>query len=143
MLEWVKKVIQGDTDATNKCKNFDEAILEGGGVLGYRKLGTRSIPTDKIVGSVDRAEELGSNFRYRRRNATDRYHRVEAAITAGQPMDPIKVVRVKRERSETEYYVVDGHHRVAQAKHHGFNEMNADITDAVLKDQDEKPNDAT
>lgn len=145
MLEWVKRILQGDDAVSDKCKNFDEAIQALGGVSAYRKLGTQSIPTEKIVGSVDRADELGSNFRYRNRSVTDRYHRIDEAIQSGAPMDPIKVVRVKRERNSTEYYVMDGHHRVAQAKKHGFDEMNADVTDAIPNDSDadETSTDAT
>jgi len=95
----------------------------------YHKVGTQPIPTRKIVGSVDRAHELDGDFHYKGRRMTGRFKRVDSAMVEGKPQEPIKVVKVKRDKRETQYYVADGHHRVANAKSHHFDEINADITE--------------
>ncbi len=93
--------------------------------------GVRSIDTADIVGSVGRAQELDCNFRPRGEPWTDRHRLLEAKMQRGEPTEPIKVFLVQREE-KAEYYVVDGHHRVALAKRNAFKELNADVTEVVL-----------
>jgi uncharacterized ParB-like nuclease family protein len=133
MLEWLRDLFGGGEDRS-QVKDFDE-IMSRIGVAEYQKLGLQSIPTDQIIGSVGRAHELDANFHYRTRAATARYHRLSEFLAEGRPIDPIKVLKVVYPSGKIEYYVVDGHHRVAQAKQSGFAEMNADVTEAVLKTQ--------
>lgn len=134
MWTWLKRLLLGSKNE-DIVKSFDEATADIPH-KEFRRIGQRSIETDKIVGSVGRAHELKSNFRYRERTTTGRYRSVEAAMREGKPMGPIKVVRVKRKRRDTEFYVVDGHHRVAEAKRHGLSEMNAEVTDVVIPSED-------
>lgn len=89
----------------------------------YEKLGTLSIPVAEIIGSVGRAHELNSRFHYRQRHLTDRYHSMQARTREGVPMEPIRVIEF-----EGKYYVVDGHHRVAQAIKDGSTHINAKVT---------------
>jgi hypothetical protein len=93
--------------------------------------GVRSIDTADIVGSVGRAEELDCNFRSRKEPWNDRHRLLEAMMRRGEPSEPIKVFLVRREK-KAEYYVLDGHHRVALAKRNAFKELNADVTEVVL-----------
>jgi hypothetical protein len=133
MLEWLRDLFLGGEDRSH-VKDFDE-IMSKIGVADYHKLGVQSIPTDQIIGSVGRAHELDGSFHYRNRVPTARYQRVSQSLVLGKPTDPIKVLKVVYPSGKIEYYVVDGHHRVAQAKQSGFAEMNADVTEAVLKTQ--------
>jgi len=136
MASWLKKILGKDNSSEDRVKSFEEETSELN-IEEYRKAGTQSIPLDKIVGSVGRAHELNSDFRYRGRSATDRYHNIEDALRAGRPARPIKVFKVEHEDGEEEYYVVDGHHRVSQAKQHGYGEMNADITEIIVSEKEE------
>ncbi len=136
MWAWLKQLLGIGAGAEDKVKNFDDVTTDEE-IEEYRKQGKQPIPTEKIVGSVGRAHELDQNFRYRKRGITGRYTSIADAMREGKPMEPIKVVKVKRERAKTEYYVVDGHHRVAEAKKRGLDEMNADITEAVIKPDDD------
>lgn len=147
MLDWLKRLLgKAETDEQDGVKNFDAATADLN-EKQYQRLGSRSIPTDKIVGSVGRAHELDENFRYRKRDDTGRYQYISEAIRQGKPADPIKVLRVKRQRQDSEYYVLDGHHRVAEAKKQNYREMNADVTDVVTPDNEtsdnETPDNAT
>jgi hypothetical protein len=96
-----------------------------------RSRGLRSINTADIVGSVGRAEELDCNFRPRSEPWNDRHRLLEAMMRRGEPSEPIKVFLMRRQ-NKAEYYVLDGHHRVALAKRNAFKELNADVTEVVL-----------
>ena len=140
MLAWLKKFF-GSNDPS-QVKSFD---AESGqlNIRDYQKAGKASIKTGKIVGSVGRAHELDAEFRYRGRDLTDRYHSMNQANRDGRPSAPIKVIKVKRDRSESEYYVMDGHHRVAQAKKQGYDEMNAEVTEAIIEEERTEQTDQT
>lgn len=143
MWAWLKKLFQNTTREKDErktlIKDFDN-IAADLPEHDFQHQGIQSIPTDKIVGSVGRARELDHQFRYRKRAITDRYYSIQEAARQGKPQEPIKVVRIKRDRTNSEYYVIDGHHRVADAKRKNYDEMNADVTDLVIKtdDPDEK-----
>ena len=95
----------------------------------YRKVGIQSIEINRIIGSIGRAHDLDANFFYRNRRDTERHKRVEAAFLQGKPMQPIQVLKLERSREDTQYFVMDGHHRVAIAKKHGCDTINAEVTE--------------
>lgn len=130
MLAFFQKLLSKQVD---QVKNFDTDTADMP-AKHYHPVGVSSIETEKIVGSVGRAHELDSSFRYRHRIDTERYQRLNAAMNEGKPLDPIQVVKVKRGRSTSEYYVVDGHHRVAQAKQRHLPQMNANIVEVCATD---------
>jgi len=103
---------------------------ERAGVLIQRGLGLRTIETSRIVGSVGRSAELGSDFRpppSRRRGATAaRYDRIKRAMQAGAEMPPIDVYKLG-----FGYYVLDGHHRLAVALENGQIEIDAMVTEFI------------
>ena len=131
----IKKLFVKEDPEAHHVKNFDEETADLKH-KDFRKAGLHSIETEKIVGSVGRAHELDDNFRYRDRRATGRYQRIEASMAQGKPMEPIKVLKVKRDKRETQYFVMDGHHRVSHAKQHHFDEINAEITEVVESPED-------
>jgi len=99
---------------------FHDALREAGGAAGAVDRGLVSIPVEAIVGSIGRWQTLRSDFLYRTGQAmTRRFYRVGDAMRAGKVLPPIEVYKLKF-RSDgrgtgprSEYYVVDGHHRVA------------------------------
>jgi hypothetical protein len=118
------------------AKSFEREV-EAAGVTGRVDGGMRTIPAAKIVGSVGRAQNLRSDFFYRSRRAmTARFVSIGKAMEAGKLLPPIEVYRAKlsrrqgeREVENTEYYVVDGHHRVAMAKKLGQDYLDAHVVD--------------
>src|SRR5688572_2104475 len=103
-------------------KSFTQEV-EAAGVLGRAAAGMATIPAAKIVGSVGRAQSLRSDFFYKSGKVTARFVSIGKAMERGVALPPIEVykARLHRRRREleavvTEYYVVDGHHRVAMAK---------------------------
>ncbi len=101
----------------------DDAALAG--PLAPRPLGLRAVEVVKIVGSVERAGELGPDFRPRaaRLAAVQRYDRVFRAMARGERLPPVVLYRLG-----FGYYVCDGHHRVAAARALGWEEIEAEVT---------------
>ena len=113
-----------------------EREVEAVGVTGRADGGMRTIPAAKIVGSVGRAGALRSDFFYKSGKVTGRYVRIGQAMERGVALPPIEVYRARllrrragREAAVTEYYVVDGHHRVAMAKKLGQDYLDAHVVE--------------
>lgn len=91
-------------------------------------LGLRPVPVARVVGSVGRWRELATDFRPRRprwdKIDDERYRRIETALRRGHPLPPIVAYLL-----EGEYYVLDGHHRVAAAKALGQVFIDAEVTE--------------
>jgi hypothetical protein len=115
-------------------KSFDREVQAAGGMAGSRDAGMRTVDVRKVVGSVGRAESLRSDFFYRRGPAiTARFHRVGRALREGKSLPPLELYEVTRApraadaAPASEYYVVDGHHRVAMARKLGQDFLDAHV----------------
>ena len=88
-----------------------------------RDLGEQLIPVATIVGSVDGASQLfDRNFRPVSDRARARLGSVLVAMRRGEPLPPIDVWAWRGN-----YYVVDGHHRVAAARALGSDYISAHV----------------
>jgi len=96
------------------------------GAIATRPLGLHVIPVSQITGSVGRWRELDANFRprlgQRHAHCDERRRRIETAMCRGVTLPPIVVYRL-----QSEYFVLDGHHRVAAAKALGQLFIDADV----------------
>jgi hypothetical protein len=116
---------------TLKC--FNEELR--GGQYSTMPVGLRVIELRRITGSVDKCTELGPDFRPRGRSHRKERHRrtrmdrMFSSFAAGMSLPPIEVYLY-----QGEYYVVDGHRRVASAigVHREFIEAN--VTEVVRLD---------
>jgi hypothetical protein len=126
------------------AKSFEEEV-ERAGITARVEGGMKTIPAAKVVGSVGRAQNLRSDFFYRTGQAmTGRFTRIGKAMEQGKVLPPIEVYKAKLTRQDaktgkdvekTEYYVVDGHHRVAMAKLKGQDYLDAHVVEyKVSKD---------
>jgi hypothetical protein len=86
-------------------------------------LGMRSIPVDRVVGTEGRAGDFDGRFSPRRRQVSERMHRVSEAFPDGA-FPPIVVYRLGEA-----YFVIDGHHRVAVARRGGVQYIDAEVTE--------------
>ncbi len=84
-------------------------------------VGIRTIPVDRIVGTVDREGDYDREFLPRRRGMGERWRRVEQIGPESFP--PIVAYQL-----DDAYFVVDGHHRVAIAKQLGMEHIDAEVT---------------
>jgi hypothetical protein len=115
-------------------KSFEHELQAGGGMAGRADAGLRTVDVRKVVGSVGRAETLRSDFFYRRGRAmTARFLRVGQAMQEGKTLPPLELYKLTRSPHAahaaplSEYYVVDGHHRVAMARKLGQDFLDAHV----------------
>mgnify|MGYP000865193451 CR=1 FL=1 len=132
-FEQVKMVLnrQGEYKPSGVLKDF-AAQLPKHEHISFHTLGMAAVPIEKIVGSVGRAHDLDKRFRYRGRAITERYQQAMVTVSNGEPSQPIKVYKLKRPRASSEYYVFDGHHRLAAAIQQGYNDINAVVTEVQI-----------
>ena len=124
--------------STNALRSFAEDAARAGALVRHHR-GVRSIEVARIVGSVDRAHELGPDFKRRgpmRLGSVEerRFQLIVDATRNGATFPPIVVYQIG-----FGYYVVDGHHRVAAAKINGQTEIDADVTEFVTVDVERTP----
>ena len=96
-----------------------------GQYLGQRSRGERTIPVERIVGSVDGGSQLfDRDFRPTDERARDRFQSVWVAMRTGEPLPSIEVYRW-----HGDYFVADGLHRVAAARAMGHQYIGAEVTE--------------
>jgi CRP-like cAMP-binding protein len=117
-------------------RSFHQAIAEAGGIGSSVDRGYAEVPTEKIVGSVSRWQNLGSDFFYKTgQKMTQRFRRVGQAMAQGKLLPPLELYKIKPRPSihgqapPSEYFVVDGHHRVAMARRMGQDFLDAHVTE--------------
>lgn len=96
-----------------------------------RRVGVRTIPLDKIVGTLRHPSQNTADFlplpRLRGTNWMARWQRLNRAMDRLEVLPPIDVVQVG-----DEYWVEDGHNRVAAALQADAVEIDADTTQLLL-----------
>lgn len=88
-----------------------------------RYVGIEPIPVARVVGTASRSRDFDRQFRPIDEGVRERWRRIEQAFPRGD-FPPILVYRVGEA-----YFVVDGHHRVAVARHRGVDFIDAEVTE--------------
>jgi hypothetical protein len=102
-------------------KEFEEA-QRAHGALTTRPLGVIQVPVDEIVGSVGRARYFPRGLRPGRGLTPSRVRRLMEALNHGEILPPVLLYRLGHE-----YYIADGHHRVAAARMAGQQDVDAEV----------------
>ena len=106
-----------------------------------RARGLQVVPLDQIVGTVRHPTQNTSDFLplpvLRGRNWEARWKRILKAFEALETLPPVELVKVG-----DEFYVVDGHNRVAAAQRSGAVAIDADVTELLLPGADAEPEQA-
>ncbi len=96
-----------------------------------RRLGLQIVPLDRIVGTVRHPSQNTRDFRplprLRGANWRGRWQRIIRATDRLDVLPPIELIQAGED-----YYVVDGHNRVAAALVNGGIEIDADVTQLLL-----------
>ncbi len=120
--------------APGYVRNFREDASIAG-TLAPKPLGLRTVDLARIVGSVGRAQELALDFRpvHRRRGDEQRFQGISDALRRGETLPPVELYKLGYN-----YYVLDGNHRVAAAKHLGQVDIDADVTEFIPVNDEEQ-----
>ena len=89
--------------------------------------GEAMVPIGQIVGTVEPTRCFDRHFRPTSGVPRTRFERIAAEIRSGRGMDPVELYRCGGQ-----YYVLDGHHRVAVARALGERWVWANITEVRL-----------
>jgi hypothetical protein len=128
-------------------KSFEHELRAAGREAGRVDRGLQVVARQKIVGSVGRWRNLRSDFFYRTRPAvTERFIRIGQAMQRGLALPPLELYKMKvrrkgaKEEAEvSEYYVVDGHHRVAMARKLGQDFLDARVMEYKIDGTSKNP----
>jgi hypothetical protein len=94
----------------------------------HRELASQAaVPIDRIVGSVEPSRCFDRHFRPTSELPRTRFERIAADIRSGRGMDPVDLYRCGED-----YYVLDGHHRIAVARALGERWVWANITEVRI-----------
>ena len=101
------------------------------GTAPRRAIGLRSVPLDRIVGTMRHPSQNTADFlplpRLRGANWEARWQRITRALDRLAVLPPVELVQVG-----DDYYVTDGHNRVAAARLSGAAEIDADVTQLIV-----------
>ena len=114
--------LRNDTDDVVQSMSFDE-VVAALGRRGEHYVGTKVIPLDAIVGSVDKERDFDRRFRPTSTRSRERWERLARASRKGEVIPPIEVYQVG-----DYYFVRDGHHRVSVARSMGVDLIEARVT---------------
>lgn len=112
--------LRNDDDV--EALSFDE-VVDALGRRAENYLGTKLIPLDAIVGSVDKVRDFDRRFRPTSTRSRQRWERLSRASRTGEEIPPIEVYQVG-----DYYFVRDGHHRVSVARSLGLDVIEARVT---------------
>ena len=122
------------------ARGFLDALQDAGGMASRVDRGVHAVPIEKIVGSVGRWQNLRSDFFYRTGQAmTQRFYRIGRAMAAGKALPALELYKLRlptarpEDPSLSEYYVLDGHHRVAMARKFGQVYLDAHVIEYTAK----------
>jgi hypothetical protein len=114
------RLLRKDAD-DRKALSF-QAVVDALGEVGESDQGTRVIPIDRIVGSVDKVRDFDPKFRPRSGNSRRRWERIAEAARRGEPLPPIDAYQVG-----DMFFVRDGHHRVSVFRTLGLGSIEARV----------------
>jgi hypothetical protein len=96
-----------------------------------RTIGLKTVPIDRIVGTMRHPSQNTADFRplprLRGRNWSARWQRINRAMDRMETLPAVELVQVG-----DEYYVADGHNRVAAARQARAVDIDADVTQLIL-----------
>jgi hypothetical protein len=114
--------LRNDTDDVVQSMSFDD-VVEALGRKAENYIGTKVIPLDAIVGSVDKVRDFDRRFRPTSAVSRQRWERLARASRSGEVIPPIEVYQIG-----DYYFVRDGHHRVSVARSLGIDLIEAKVT---------------
>jgi hypothetical protein len=113
------------------CSDFLPSFEEARSVLGgfiQVPRGIRTVPVEKIVGSVGRTRDFDKAFLPTRGSVATRWKRVDRAFYGDEELPPVRLFKVG-----DEYFVEDGNHRVSVARYQGVEMIDAEVVELLSR----------
>ncbi len=88
--------------------------------------GSAQVKVKNIVGTVGRYRDFDGRFRARNRGGEARFQKILAAMKNGTALPPVSLYQIK-----DDYFILDGHHRVAAARELGREIISARIVELL------------
>jgi hypothetical protein len=123
-LNRVRSALGGQPDTLLSYDEIKEKLHIGGPV--YR--GVKTVPVDKIVGSLDRYQEFDRAFLPLKDQTAARWENIDRAFYQEVSLPPVLLYKVGEV-----YFVVDGHHRVSVARKQGQEFIDAEVRECITK----------
>jgi hypothetical protein len=111
----------------NQLLSFDE-VRRLAHIRERRYGGVRSVPVDKIVGSVGRYKDFDRAFLPRRTTTKDRWRSIDEAYYEDIALPPVQLYKVG-----DVYFVKDGNHRVSVAREQGVSYIDAEVIECEAR----------
>ena len=112
--------LRKDPDA-GRLPCFEEAKRRLGAQGGIR-LGRRTVPTERIAGSVGRCSEFDEAFLPIRTGTEERWKRIDRVFRRGLEIPPVSLYEIGGS-----YFVLYGNHRVSVYRYHGVEWIDAEM----------------
>ena len=126
MPQWLQRLRQWREGG--ELKDF-RAELARGRLVGHHQRGLVTVPVERVVGSVGKAASMNRWFRYKNGAVDGRLRRMRSANRFGMcVLPPVELYQIN-----DEYYVVDGHHRLAIALENDQREIDAYVVAYVVE----------
>ena len=137
---WQRRGAEGRNDRGVLPSLYDRHPTAG--VAPRRRVGLQAVDLDRIVGTMRHPSQNTGDFlplpHLRGRNWEGRWQRITRATDTLARLPPIDLTQVG-----DEYYVTDGHNRVAAARRLGAQEIDADVTQLLVPGVERPPGQAT
>ena len=138
VLGRARDAIRGRSQAAGRQRRSEREVLASlydryphAGSAPRRRIGLRSVDLDRIVGTMRHPSQNTADFlplpHLRGQNWRGRWQRIDRAMDRLERLPPIDLLQVG-----DDYYVADGHNRVAAGRQAGALEIDADVTQLLV-----------
>lgn len=124
IARWLNR-LDGSASVRSEVRSFSDQQQKES-AFDSRVRGIRTVPIDRIIGSVGRYQDFDDSFRLKRHVPSERLQNVKEAMRQGRPLPPVKLYQIK-----DDYYVMDGNHRIAAGKELGHDEILGHIIEFI------------
>jgi hypothetical protein len=121
-LHRMKARLRGDPFSTYPL-SFEE-VRKALGASNKVRLGRRTVPVERIVGSVGRYRDFDQTFLPAKASVGTKWRRIDRAFHRGEELPPVMLYKVGEA-----YFVEDGNHRVSVARYQGVEWIDAEVVE--------------
>ncbi len=108
---------------SNRLLSFDE-VKKALGAVDQVYLGMRTVPVEKVVGSVGRHRDFDRAFLPSKGGSGSRWKKIDEMMHRAEELPPVSLYKIG-----DAYFVQDGNHRISVARQLGVEMIDAEVTE--------------